>query len=50
VDLLAEDRQQGLMTNVVEKSFDIPLDEPFGPDPGLADLGQAYLLQLRLGF
>jgi len=40
VDLLAEGRQQDRVVDVVEEPLDISLDEPFGPDPGLTDLGQ----------
>jgi site-specific DNA recombinase len=38
VDLLAEDRQQSRMIDVVEASFDITLDEPDRPSPGDEDL------------
>src|SRR5262249_38294962 len=35
-----EDRQHTLMMYVIEKSLDVSLDEPFGPEPGLLDLDQ----------
>ncbi len=40
VDLLAEDRQQDLVVDVVETSFDITLDEPLRALPVLGDVLQ----------